>query len=605
MTTIKRGLRVVRGPDWKWADQDKGEGHVGTVVKISGQEGTNLPENHVSVMWDTGGKKRYKTGHENTFDLYVFDNAQCGVFHRSPCHECNSEIIKGIRWKCSVCPDINLCTRCYMNDGHDTSHSFIRLDSCRSSGQSLPARSESLDEKCQAQGTFKNATVCRTQDMNKGSNDGEKVEEGTILDVGDLLLTFRSKVIVQWSNKKVFDYPMGHDGEVNVTCITPTLWGLYYRNHLPVLGKMIMDRETPDLTILSVAGCFQGYNCQSFKEIDRHLSCIEHQLFSKEESNGPGMPSFIGYRVVRGPGWNWGDQDFGEGHLGTVIKSFCNTETQELDAVLVIWDHGMGNMYRVGDGGTLGLCVFDTAQNGVKHSAVRCSECKARPIHGIRWKCVLCKDFDLCSRCYGDDKHDVSHEFWRIETRVAKPVKVGKRSETQKVQAKGILPGATVRRGVHWQWGEVDGGDGALGVVTDVKNWTSDDGRDSGRSRIDVAWDSTGRTNACRLGHTGRVELKFIRAAPGGFYFKGHLPILGKSKEQCPALEIEDKVKCLDDAETVKKILRENYLWSDDIEKYITRIGIVESILDEVEVKVTYDEDITLTLHPAVLIKVC
>ena len=28
------GSRVVRGPDWQWADQDGGVGHVGTVVTI-------------------------------------------------------------------------------------------------------------------------------------------------------------------------------------------------------------------------------------------------------------------------------------------------------------------------------------------------------------------------------------------------------------------------------------------------------------------------------------------------------------------------------------------------------------------------------------------
>lgn len=28
------GLRVVRGPDWKWGNQDEGEGHVGTVVEV-------------------------------------------------------------------------------------------------------------------------------------------------------------------------------------------------------------------------------------------------------------------------------------------------------------------------------------------------------------------------------------------------------------------------------------------------------------------------------------------------------------------------------------------------------------------------------------------
>ena len=36
---IELGLRCVRGPDWKWGNQDDGEGHVGTVVEI-GKPGT-------------------------------------------------------------------------------------------------------------------------------------------------------------------------------------------------------------------------------------------------------------------------------------------------------------------------------------------------------------------------------------------------------------------------------------------------------------------------------------------------------------------------------------------------------------------------------------
>lgn len=31
---LEVGLRVVRGPDWKWGQQDDGEGHLGTVVEI-------------------------------------------------------------------------------------------------------------------------------------------------------------------------------------------------------------------------------------------------------------------------------------------------------------------------------------------------------------------------------------------------------------------------------------------------------------------------------------------------------------------------------------------------------------------------------------------
>ena len=33
-----------------------------------------------------------------------------------------------------------------------------------------------------------------------------------------------------------------------------------------------------------------------------------------------GMELCVGLRVVRGPNWSWGDQDGGEGHVGTVVE---------------------------------------------------------------------------------------------------------------------------------------------------------------------------------------------------------------------------------------------------------------------------------------------
>lgn len=65
------GTRVVRGPDWKWGNQDGGVGHVGTVVK-------SKSEQTVSVVWDSGDSNVYRIGSENSFDLLVYDNAPCG-----------------------------------------------------------------------------------------------------------------------------------------------------------------------------------------------------------------------------------------------------------------------------------------------------------------------------------------------------------------------------------------------------------------------------------------------------------------------------------------------------------------------------------------------
>ena len=66
------GLRVVRGPDWKWGEQDGGEGHLGTVAAVEGQGDS------VVVQWDCGGRNQCRCGRDNKFDLRVFDNASTG-----------------------------------------------------------------------------------------------------------------------------------------------------------------------------------------------------------------------------------------------------------------------------------------------------------------------------------------------------------------------------------------------------------------------------------------------------------------------------------------------------------------------------------------------
>ena len=67
-----RCVRVVRGPDWCWGDQDGGEGCVGTVVEV--EEGGEA----VLVQWDCGIRSWYRSGAEGKFDLRVLDTAPTG-----------------------------------------------------------------------------------------------------------------------------------------------------------------------------------------------------------------------------------------------------------------------------------------------------------------------------------------------------------------------------------------------------------------------------------------------------------------------------------------------------------------------------------------------
>ena len=66
------GVKVVRGPDWIWSDQDGGEGQIGTIFIDEADEKQKmyLPQT-VSVQWQSGLKAQYRAGLHGAHDLRV------------------------------------------------------------------------------------------------------------------------------------------------------------------------------------------------------------------------------------------------------------------------------------------------------------------------------------------------------------------------------------------------------------------------------------------------------------------------------------------------------------------------------------------------------
>ena len=81
MLNMEVGVRVVRGSDWCWEDQDGGEGSVGTVVEVNSLESTCEEEEHVivHVCWDVGALSNYGCGFGGKSGVIVYDSAQTGV----------------------------------------------------------------------------------------------------------------------------------------------------------------------------------------------------------------------------------------------------------------------------------------------------------------------------------------------------------------------------------------------------------------------------------------------------------------------------------------------------------------------------------------------
>ena len=66
----------------------------------------------------------------------------------------------------------------------------------------------------------------------------------------------------------------------------------------------------------------------------------------------------LGCRVVRGPDWQWEDQDGGNPlRLGTVIKF-------RKKRVMVLWDNGSKGNYRCGVDDKFDLLIYDSGPAG-------------------------------------------------------------------------------------------------------------------------------------------------------------------------------------------------------------------------------------------------
>uniref|UniRef100_A0A1I8IY95 RING-type E3 ubiquitin transferase n=1 Tax=Macrostomum lignano TaxID=282301 RepID=A0A1I8IY95_9PLAT len=191
-----------------------------------------------------------------------------GAVGRSPHHQQQQQpVIQGIRWTCAECDNYSLCSACYHGDAHNLDHEFYRFDYNKSARVSVGKRRGCV--KMDARGIFAGARVVRGPDWDWGRQDGGDGRPGRVLDIrGWENESGRSVANVRWDNglSNVYRvrgsirfrdflvhlspfYPsysrystpiVGHKGKVDLKLLqAPASWGLYYRDHLPVLGERL------------------------------------------------------------------------------------------------------------------------------------------------------------------------------------------------------------------------------------------------------------------------------------------------------------------------------------------------------------------------------
>jgi len=57
-------------------------------------------------------------------------------------------------------------------------------------------------------------------------------------------------------------------------------------------------------------------------------------------------------------------------------------------------------------------CSMNNKEN--VHAQVTCDGCQCSPITGNRYKCSVCSNYDLCSKCESSGKHDAAHPLLKM-----------------------------------------------------------------------------------------------------------------------------------------------------------------------------------------------
>ena len=71
---MRPGVRVVRGPDWNATIRDQAILDLGTLSYVPKQAG----DNKVTVVWDNGLERSYRSGYSGHYELRAYDTQQVG-----------------------------------------------------------------------------------------------------------------------------------------------------------------------------------------------------------------------------------------------------------------------------------------------------------------------------------------------------------------------------------------------------------------------------------------------------------------------------------------------------------------------------------------------
>eukprot|EP00913_Durusdinium_trenchii_P033997 g31824.t1 len=507
LSSAEVGVRVRAAPGWEWGDQDGGG--LGTTVEASGP-------GWVRVRWDHGNTNGYQVGANDTYDLIIAQapSAQPGEVLRSA--QAGVRVRRGPGWSYSdqdggagglgiTTGEGRLGVRVRWDWDHGSSEG-------RYSYRIGPHRFDLIVVGVPGREQADAAEQAPSHTTTSAEPDGGYDEQW--LDVAEAA-SMQCPICMCVARNA-----MAHDCG-NLFCeICWIRWMAEDNPTCPVcreLGEGIVraprDRRKISNLMIRCQGCKESIR---LADKEKHVSQCPKLVPRSEGAEGgydlvidsssplsasPSAPREVlrtaeaGVRVMRGPDWEWGEQD--GGGFGTT-----ETDPSQIEGwVTVRWDHdGSTNSYRVGRDGMHDLIVaeghrglgaegpdwdWDDQDGGGPGTTVPGADEDGWV--SVRW--------------------DAGSEFkYRVGAGGNYDLIIDGASSPASPAAARILRCAEadvrVRRGRDWKWGDQDAG--GLGVTLGM------DG--VGPGWVTVRWDQSGARGAYRVGAFGKFDLFVVEA---------------------------------------------------------------------------------------------
>eukprot|EP01028_Stygiella_incarcerata_P013678 TRINITY_DN82_c0_g1_i6.p1 TRINITY_DN82_c0_g1~~TRINITY_DN82_c0_g1_i6.p1 ORF type:complete len:1402 (+),score=342.34 TRINITY_DN82_c0_g1_i6:162-4208(+) len=348
---LKAGMRVARGPSWKWEKQDGGAGHLGTVK-------TDQTELWVSVQWDIGGENNYRYGGSGGKMDVVAVSEQRRSVDQPKCLIAGMRVVRGIDWEWGDQDGVAGKQGSVVKEGSDEEWPTIRWDHGGENSYRFGHDGKfdiAVINPDQPALLMKGQRVVRGGDWKWDDQDGKAGTFGTV--TKDMAMD-ETWADILWDSGVSNSYRVG-GGFRDVLCLQmigeTAMPSRLVRGHRVIRGRTwkwedqdgglgnmgeVVEDQPIGSEWVKVRWPNGTSNSYRYRQGSDYCDLIVIGWF------GPPGPLQRGMRVVRGPTWKWEMQDGGSGCFGTIVED----QKPGDEWAKVRWDAGEVNSYRMGNG---------------------------------------------------------------------------------------------------------------------------------------------------------------------------------------------------------------------------------------------------------------